>query len=207
LTNSEVGANSADGAPIAAEALTYLKKNGETSVKQLYEALKVRNPTLSETEVTDLVWQMVDKNQVTVEDIPPSAESLRAYLGIWERNLGLYASLAISILTILAIYTVPPQLPLVAIRWVLGSVFVLFIPGYVTVEALFPKSRELDGIERVALSVGLSLALVPLVGLLLNYTPWGIRLTPILISLTILTVALCLAGLLRKFQLRTKANL
>jgi hypothetical protein len=190
--------------PIVAEALTYLKKNGETSVKQLYEILKVRNPSLSETEVTDLVWQMVDQDQVTVEDVPPSAESLRQYLGIWERNLGLYASLAISFLTILAIYTVPPQLPLVAIRWILGSVFVLFIPGYVTVEALFPKSRDLDGIERVALSVGLSLALVPLVGLLLNYTPWGIRLTPILISLTILTVALCLAGLLRKFQQSTR---
>jgi uncharacterized membrane protein len=129
---------------------------------------------------------------------------LRQYLGFWERNLGLYAALATSLLTILAIYTVPPQPPLVAIRWVLGSVFVLFIPGYVTVEALFPKSLELDGIERFALSVGLSLALVPLVGLLLNYTPWGIRLTPILISLTILTVALCLIGLIRKFQLSTR---
>ena len=204
MTNTEAAANHPDTTPIVEQALTYLKKNGETNVQQLYDALKVRNPSISEMELTDVVWRLVDEDQVSVEDIPPSTTSLRQYLGIWERNLGLYTSLAISILTILAIYTIPPQLPFVAIRWVLGSVFVLFIPGYVTVEALFPKSRELDGIERVALSVGLSLALVPLVGLLLNYTPWGIRLTPILISLTILTVALCLAGLVRRFQLTTR---
>lgn len=207
MTHTEAAANRPDMAPIVEQALTYLKKNGETSVKQLYDVLKVRNPSLSEMEVTDLVWHLVDEDQITVEDVPPSTESLRQYLGIWERNLGLYASLAISLMTILAIYTVPPQLPLVAIRWVLGSVFVLLIPGYVTVEALFPKGRELDGIERFALSVGLSLALVPLVGLLLNYTPWGIRLTPILISLTIFTVGLCLAGLLRKFQLSARIRM
>jgi uncharacterized membrane protein len=49
---------------------------------------------------------------------------------------------------------------------------VLFIPGYVTAELLFPKGRELDTIEGFGLSVGWSLALVPLVGLLLNFTPW-----------------------------------
>jgi len=54
---------------------------------------------------------------------------------------------------------------------------VLFIPGHVAVEALFPKSREIDAIERFALSVELSLALVPLIRLLLNYTPSGISLT------------------------------
>jgi uncharacterized membrane protein len=102
---------------------------------------------------------------------------------------------------VLVIYAVPPDFPFVALRWVLGSVFVLFIPGYVAVEALFPKGRELDSIERFALSVGLSLALVPLVGLLLNYTPWGIRLTPIVISLVILTVGLAVIAFARRYRL------
>lgn len=65
----------------------------------------------------------------------------------------------------------------------LGLPFVLFFPGYTLIAALFPKKEDLDGIERVALSFGLSIAVVPLIGLALNYTPWGIRLTPILISL------------------------
>lgn len=49
-------------------------------------------------------------------------------------------------------------------------------------------SENMDTIERVALSFGMSLALVPIVGLILNYTPWGIRLTPITLSLLALTV-------------------
>ena len=35
------------------------------------------------------------------------------------------------------------------------------------------------------MSFGLSIAVAPLIGLGLNYTPWGIRLTPLLISLVI----------------------
>lgn len=42
----------------------------------------------------------------------------------------------------------------------------------------------IDGIERVALSFGLSIAIVPLIGLVLNFTPWGIRLTPIAVSVS-----------------------
>jgi uncharacterized membrane protein len=39
------------------------------------------------------------------------------------------------------------------------------------------------------------------VGLLLNYTPWGIRLNPIVVSLTILTVGLAMVALAREYRL------
>ena len=65
----------------------------------------------------------------------------------------------------------------------------------------------MDGIERFALSVGLSLVLVPLIGLLLNYTPWGIRLTSIMISLIILTIGLALIALARKYELTSRRHI
>ncbi len=182
-------------------ALAYLRKNGSAGVKQLYDALKVTRRSLTEAEATDLVWGLVDRGEADVEDIPPATKSVREYLRFWERNLPLYLSLTVSLGTLLVVYALPDDFPLVVFRWILGSAFVLFIPGYVAVEALFPKGRELDGIERLALSVGLSLALVPLVGLLLNYTPWGIRLDPIMISLTILTAGLALVAFARRFRL------
>jgi uncharacterized membrane protein len=181
--------------------LAYLRKNGSASVKQLYDALKVTRRSLNEAEATALVWRLVDRGEADVEDIPPATKSVREYLRFWERNLPLYLSLTVSLGTLLVVYALPDDFPLVVFRWMLGSVFVLFIPGYVAVEALFPKGRELDGIERLALSVGLSLALVPLVGLLLNYTPWGIRLDPIMVSLTILTIGLALVAFARRFRL------
>lgn len=71
------------------------------------------------------------------------------------------------------------------LRIILGLPFVLFFPGYTLIAALFPARGDLDGIERTALSFGLSIAVVPLIGLGLNYTPWGIRLVPILVSLLV----------------------
>jgi len=58
----------------------------------------------------------------------------------------------------------------------------------------------LDTIERVALSLGTSLALVPIDGLLLNYTPWGIRLTPTVLSLLALTIVFATAAIIRENQ-------
>jgi uncharacterized membrane protein len=74
-----------------------------------------------------------------------------------------------------------------AARIVLGLVFILLFPGYVLTAALFPEDPDLDWIERIALSVGLSISLVALIGLALNFSPWGVFLEPILASLLLLT--------------------
>ena len=66
--------------------------------------------------------------------------------------------------------------------------FILLLPGYVLVAALYPHKGDLDPIERVALSFGLSIAIVPLIGLALNYSPWGIRLNPILAFVSLFIV-------------------
>lgn len=70
------------------------------------------------------------------------------------------------------------------VRVVLGLPFLLFIPGYVLIAALFYRKSALGGIERIALSFGMSIAVVPLIGLGLNYTPWGIRLEPVMYSVS-----------------------
>jgi hypothetical protein len=179
--------------------LEYLEKNGTTSVRQLRDALRTNDPSLTESEVTTMVWRLSEQGKAILEEVWPVTRSFVRFLGLWERHLSLYVSLVVALATILSIYVVPPDSPWGAIRLVLGLVFVLFIPGYVTVEALFPKSSEFDSLERFALSVGLSIAIVMFVGLVLNYTPWGIRLTPIVISLTIVSLGLVLASLVRGY--------
>ncbi len=85
-------------------------------------------------------------------------------------------------------------------RKALGLAFILFFPGYVFITALFPEKKELDNLERLALSFGLSIAIVPLIGLALNYTPWGIRLIPILVSLTVFNIALAIVAIYRRVR-------
>jgi uncharacterized membrane protein len=102
-----------------------------------------------------------------------------------------------SIVLLVAISLVPGS----PLRVVLGLPFVLFFPGYVLIAALYPRRRDLDGVERVALSLGLSLAVVPLIGLVLNYTPWGIRLLPILVSLVVFITACSVAAARQRLRL------
>ena len=94
----------------------------------------------------------------------------------------------------------------------LAIFFVLFLPGYVLMAALFPgslrpKKPEIDWIERIALSFGLSIAVVPLLGLLLNYTPWGIRFTPFVASIAIFTAGVGCAAYWRRMRLPPERRL
>ncbi len=111
----------------------------------------------------------------------------------------IFIIIAYTILTV--IFIVVPPLSNTWIRTVLGLPMVLFFPGYALIAALFPKKDDLDGIERIALSFGLSIAVVPLLGLGLNYTPWGIRLIPILVTLVIFTLTMCVITIYRRSEL------
>ena len=76
---------------------------------------------------------------------------------------------------------------------ILGLPFILFITGYTLIFALFPTKkgeRGINEIERIGLSFGFSIAITSLLGLILNYTPWGIQLESILLSLFFFTVSL-----------------
>ncbi len=105
-----------------------------------------------------------------------------------------------TLLTIIFVLT--PGLRETWIRTLLGIPMVLFIPGYSLIAALFPGKRDLDGIERLALSFGLSIAVVPLLGLALNFTPMGIRLLPILVSISTFSLAMLYISGVRRLKIR-----
>lgn len=92
--------------------------------------------------------------------------------------------LAINVLSIILIIFIA-LLPSNVLRIVLGLPFVLFFPGYTLLSALFPRRDELSGLARAALSFGLSIAITPLIGLITNYTPWGVGLYPILVGVAV----------------------
>ena len=90
------------------------------------------------------------------------------------------------------------------LRIIIGLPFVLFIPGYILIFALFPAKKTIDIIERIALSFGLSIAIVPLIGLGLNYTIFGIRLEPILFSIFIFIIIIGAIGAYRWYKTKPK---
>jgi uncharacterized membrane protein len=84
------------------------------------------------------------------------------------------------------------------LRTYLGILMVLLLPGYALTGALFPAKNDLEGIERAVVSFGLSIAVVPTMGLALNYTVWVIREIPILTAISAFTLLMCAVAYYRR---------
>lgn len=109
---------------------------------------------------------------------------------------------------LLAVVVVSLVLVPLAVFWggspvslVLGLIFALFSPGYTLVAAIFARRDDLDIVQRLALSFGLSIVVVPLVGVVLNYTPWGIGLYPVLVSLLVFIIVAAAVAWYRRRRL------
>ena len=87
------------------------------------------------------------------------------------------------------------------IRIIFGSIFVLFLPG-LSWSFLFFNKNEIDWVERIALSFGLSIALVPLTVFWLNYL-FKIKINLLNVSLTVATL-IVMPIIIKKFELQKK---
>ncbi len=92
--------------------------------------------------------------------------------GIYITDISLL--LFFTVLTILSLFI--PILSSSFIKPILGIIFIAFLPGYAFISYLFPKNDDMRLLERLLLSFATSVAIVALVGFVLNYTPFGIHL-------------------------------
>ena len=186
--------------------LELVKKENPKNVEQLLKLTKERL-SLKDEEALKHIMQLINHEKIKLkEHSKPTPQSLKTYIRSNEAYW-FWTTTSLAIATAITVFTVPEDAyPIVYIRYVLGSIFVLGLPGFTLIKALFPSKKEMDIIERLALSIGLSLAIVPIVGLLLNYTPWGIRLTPITISLLALTITFATTALIREHQTKRSEN-
>jgi LPXTG-motif cell wall-anchored protein len=116
---------------------------------------------------------------------------------------GVMLSITLLLVLSFAIFIFAKQPILSALRIVFGSVYVLFIPGFLISYIFFPKTKEFEGkgekdsidwIERIALSFALSIAIVPLAVFYLNLV--GVRINFLNSFLTVLGVLIISSGIL-----------
>jgi small-conductance mechanosensitive channel len=186
------------------------------SVQQLLDQVQTIS-LKSKQEIMNRILYLQQEGKIHLQPPQtPTPEKFSSYLGsnqaLWYR-----VTMALTITTAIVVFAVPEDaFPLVYVRYVLGAIFILWLPGYAFIKLLFPQTlplarglarssrtteKNLDTIERAALSLGMSVAFVIMVGVLLNYTPWGIRLTPIVLSLTALTIIFATVAIVREYQI------
>ncbi|OGO08345.1 MAG: hypothetical protein A3K46_04860, partial [Chloroflexi bacterium RBG_13_60_9] len=87
------------------------------------------------------------------------------------------------------------------LRIVLAIPYLVFFPGYVLTSALFPGRDSLTTLERLGISLGLSISVVAFTGYGLNFTPWGIRLESLCVVITVLILLFCGLAFLQRGKL------
>jgi putative Mn2+ efflux pump MntP len=207
-----VSRNSKNG-DLAQIVIQIVNERKPQTVRQLIALVKERLP-IPEEKILNAILDLQNQGKIELKNSPlPPSTKLQAY--IKSRNaLWYWTTIATATITAVIVFTVPENIiPLSYFRIVLGTIFILWLPGYAFIRALFPQheptktnAKNLDTIERIALSLGMSLALVPIVGLLLNYTPWGIRLTPIVLSLLSLTLIFATVAVVREHKSKIEKN-
>jgi len=169
---------------------------GNPGIPELVEKL-IKDKGLKYRDAARAVYVLWKQGVLELSEPKPPSNLTGYVLSL--RSLWFWTITAlVALTTFIVFYAVAP--PLIYMRYVLGSIFILYLPGSMLIEALYPRGEDLESLERLALSIGLSLAVVPLIGLILNYTPWGIRLTPIVTSLATFTETMAVLALVRKYR-------
>ena len=189
-----------------------MKEQQPQTTSQLIAFIQ-KTTNLSEKEIITILNQLEVENKIhfNIRRELPSF-SFRTYLFSPE-STWYWSIIAVALVTTLTVFAVPQNsYPLAYVRNFLGVIFVLFLPGYAFIRAFFQKkvpikttSESFDTIERFVLSIGLSIALTPMAGLILYYTPLGISLTPITLSLLAFTTVFATAAMIREYQ--SKSNI
>jgi uncharacterized membrane protein len=165
------------------------------NVEQLVHIMETRY-FLSKEQVTAALIELEAEKKVSfVKSKVQRFFSIKDYMlsrcAIW-----FWVSIVLSTMTALVFFLPANILAVAYTRYVLGLLFLMFLPGYALMKAMFPADTKIpieitseNQIERVALRLASSLCLAPLVAFALNYSPWGIRLEPLTVCMLFLTLA------------------
>jgi uncharacterized membrane protein len=121
---------------------------------------------------------------------------------MYRRNLDI---LIVSILGLVPLGLVLLGVNDVAGRLVFALLLTFLLPGY-ALQAAMITTPTLGKAERLLLSLGLSLAVAILGGFILNLTAWGLRTSSWAVWLGAITVAGCLAAMVRRHGIRAASR-
>lgn len=172
-----------------------IREEKPETLKQLVELLEPKLE-MDNCEIMDVVLQLKRDGKIRFLDdylasreVQSLPEFLRTKATYW-----FWITIIFILATILAVIGIQKQNPFGFVRVFLGLVFVIVVPGYSLVRVLisnrlvkFGKTTSTNQLTVFSLAVVLSIAVVSMVGLVLDYTPWGINLGTLVFSLSAFT--------------------
>jgi hypothetical protein len=174
------------------------------SVNQLLELVQ-KQTSASAKEITQGILDLEDEDKLSFTE-KTQVESAQRKSPMLKKAVWYWTTMAL-IVTTIAIFSLSTldfnSLYLVDLRDIVAVTLVLFLPGFTFIKLIygskmpFSNSTKTDYIELVGLSIGISTILVPIAGVALNYTPWGITFESTTISLLFACAIFASGGALR----------
>lgn len=118
---------------------------------------------------------------------------------VLDMAIDLKAAILFLIITVLFIYV--PGFNSTILRPLLSFMLVLFVPGYTMIAVVYPGKDDIGGLERAVLSFAVSICAVPILGFILNYTSWGVRMDPLVLFIILFTIVCVLIANMRRHRL------
>lgn len=137
---------------------------------------------------------------------PETPRSFGRALAIFEPSIAFWSTILSSAAILAIVFLVPQEEYWSIARMIAASAFLFFIPGYAFSNALIPR-KKLNKVERIAISIGLSLAAVVLLGMILNYGLIGLTEGPIIISIALFSISVGLLAAYREYLAQRESRI
>jgi hypothetical protein len=203
--DSDQVADSDRGELIERMVLDIINKNRISKLGEVVAGLQKLDKFLSTEEIHDAARRLERKGEVSLSKERVGHSFVRNLADL-SSNAPFWISIIACAATILLTVALPQEEPATGVKRIFAAAFLFLIPGYATTNALIARNR-LSFVERIAISLGLSLGAIVLIGMVLSYGIAGIRLEPVVISVASYVVAMAFAGAYRDFRGRQSARL
>lgn len=183
-------AESERGELIERMVMDIMRKHDCRKVSDVVANLQRLDREIGVDEIHNAVRRLEATGSINLSEERPTPSFL-SYLKDVGASTRFWAAVATSAAMLITIYALPQGESWVPTRWTVGAIFLFIMPGYAVTNLFIPRNR-LSTMERVALSIGLSLAIVVLIGIMLSYSPAGVGIEPVVISVALFSIIISL---------------
>ena len=162
------------------------------------------NESFSIEEIQNAVKKLESEKKITLLE-PGIKGNFFHYVMRSYNGLSLWLTTAATCLIMTLVFLLPNVEPWSYMRMISGAAFVLFTPGNALVQLLFAH-RNMEQTEQMVLSVGLSIALISIIGLILEYILSALTVESAVISIGMLSITISAVANYSHFLSSKRAN-
>jgi len=181
------------------ELILKVAKEKEPKTADDLVKLVLQQRSVSKERIVEEILTLNNEGKISLKQVQLTSQtSFRTYI-LSTHCTWFWITSALTLSAAIAATVIPENaFPYVYARYILGSLFVLFLPGYALVRAAFIR-KELGQLEQIVFSIILSITIVIFTSLFLNYTPFGITFAPIVVTLLGMTIVFSTIALVREY--------